>query len=590
MPLIPEEIISQVIDRSDIVEIVSNYVTLKKAGRNFKGLSPFNHEKTPSFVVSPDKQIFHCFSSGVGGNVVSFIMQMERLDFPEAIRFLARKHGIDIPESNISSSSGQKNIREAVFQVNGIAADYYHNILLSDKSADAAQAREYLKQRGVTLETVKKFKLGFALDRWDGLMQFLRPKNITLGIMEQAGLIIARDNKEGYYDRFRNRIIFPIADTQSRIRAFGARTQENTGAKYINSPETDVYTKGEYLYGFDLAKGAITQEDFAVIVEGYMDCIMPQQAGYPNIVASLGTALTQQQIRNLRRFTKNVIMLYDNDKAGEAAMIRSFDLLIEEGINVKVASLAKDEDPDSYIRKFGIESFRQKIDESKSLFDYKLQQLTSKYDARSVEGKAKICDEMLPTINRYAHAVKQAGYIQQLAASLDIPETVLGTELKKLQEGVRKPAQPDKVIPKKVEMPPRAVESGLLKLILEENELIQSIQNDVSVEDFQDSKIRSIISRLFDLFSQGKIINSLELINSLDDQETVRYITRLVTEEQVIVGDKEKIYRDYINRLKNDRVKVYRKELLEKIKAAEDAGDYNKLEILKQQFNQSIKN
>ncbi|MGE0268356.1 MAG: DNA primase [Candidatus Omnitrophota bacterium] len=590
MPLIPEEIILQVIDRSDIVEIVSNYVTLKKAGRNFKGLSPFNHEKTPSFVVSPDKQIFHCFSSGIGGNVVSFVMQMERLDFPEAVRFLARKHGIDIPERDISGGGGQKSNREIIFQANELAAAYYHDILLSDKSADVAQAREYLKQRGVTLETVKRFKLGFALDQWDGLMQHLRPKEITLGVMEQAGLIIARDNREGYYDRFRNRIIFPIADTQSRIRAFGARTQENTGAKYINSPETDVYTKGEYLYGFDLAKGAVTQNDFVVIVEGYMDCIMPQQAGYENIVASLGTALTQQQIRNLRRFTKNVIMLYDNDKAGEAAMIRSFDLLIEEGINVKVASLAKDEDPDSYIRKYGIELFRQKISESKNLFDYKLQQLGMKYDSQSVEGKAKICDEMLPTINRYTHSVKRAGYIQQLAVNLGISESVLGTELKKLQEGIRKPVQQEHIVTKKTETPPRAVESSLLKLLLEENDLIRSMQKDVNIEDFYDSKIRSIISRLFDLFSQGRAINSLELINSFDDQETVRFITRLVTDEQVISGDKGKIYRDCINRLKSDRVKGHRKELLEKIKAAEDAGDYNKLEVLKQQFNQSIKN
>lgn len=589
MPLIPEEIISQVKDRSDIVEIVSNYVTLKKAGRNFKGLSPFNHEKTPSFVVSPDKQIFHCFSSGIGGNVIVFIMQMERLNFPEAIRFLARKHGIEIPE-NYSENSGQRNNREIIFQINEIAASYYHDILLSDKSSAAAQAREYLKQRGLTLETVKKFKVGFALDQWDGLIQYLRPKNITLGVMEQAGLIIARDNKEGYYDRFRNRIIFPITDNQSRIRAFGARTQENTGAKYINSPETEIYTKGDHLYGFDLAKSSITQNDFAVIVEGYMDCIMPQQAGYENIVASLGTALTQQQIRYLRRFTKNVIMLYDNDKAGEAAMIRSFDMLIEEGMDVRVASLMKDEDPDSYIRKFGIDSFRKKLSESLGLFDYKLQQLSIKHDPQTVEGKAKICDEMLPTINRYTHAVKQAGYISRLAERLDIPENVLGVELKKLQEGLRKPVQPAVALTKKSVVPARAVESSLLKLLLEEAEYIPATLREVNLEDFQDSKIRNIISRLFDLFDQGKTPNSSDLINSFDDQETIQLISSLVTEDQVIVGDKEKIYRDCVIRIKKDRGKSQRKELLEKIKAAEDAGDHNKLEILRQQFNQSIKN
>ncbi|MBZ0165712.1 MAG: DNA primase, partial [Candidatus Omnitrophica bacterium] len=369
MPRIPDEIVERVRERSDIVEIVSQYVTLKRAGRNFKGLSPFNNEKTPSFVVSPDKQIFNCFSSGIGGNVFTFVMQMERVEFPDAVRLLARKHGIEIPEDQQGAGGTENKLREQIFAANNQAAEYYHELLLADSGAEVGRARDYLKNRGVSLETVKNFRLGFALDRWDGLIRCLQDKNVPLRVMEQAGLIKARQNKEGYYDCFRNRIIFPITDNQGRVRAFGARALDNEGAKYINSPETAVYTKGDHVYGFDVAKSVVTQEDMVVIVEGYMDCVIPQQAGFRNIVASLGTALTQQQVRNIRRFTRNVVMLYDNDKAGEAAMIRSFDLLIEEGMEVKVASLAPGEDPDSYIRKHGVEAFRERIDAALELFE-----------------------------------------------------------------------------------------------------------------------------------------------------------------------------------------------------------------------------
>src|SRR3989338_780926 len=335
MGRIPDEIVQQVIDRSDIVEVVSSYVPLKKAGRSFKALSPFNHEKTPSFFVSPDKQIFHCFSSGTGGNVVSFVMKMEHMEFPEAIRFLAERAGIHIPDEK-NEAPEKINLRQKIFEINTLARDYFYEILLTDKSAEVNEARQYLKDRGITLDTVKHFFVGYALDQWDGLIKYLRKKDIPLGLMEKAGLIIAREKDQGYYDRFRGRIIFPIADLQGKCRAFGARVLpkknsegEKETAKYINSPETLLYTKGQHLYGFDMARENIAANDEVVIVEGYTDCVIPFQNGISNIVASLGTALTVEQIRLLRRYTRNVTMLFDADVAGQLAMLRSLDILIE---------------------------------------------------------------------------------------------------------------------------------------------------------------------------------------------------------------------------------------------------------------------
>lgn len=592
MGRIPDEIVDQVKERSDIVEIVSGYVSLKRVGKDFKALSPFNNEKTPSFIVSPQKQIFKCFSSGIGGNVFTFIMNMERLEFPEAVRFLARKCGVEVPEDR-EYDAGASKLRDAIFDVNTQAAQFYHEQLLNDASPAAISARNYLKERGVTLETVKLFRLGFAPDSWDGFIRHMQNSSATLRMLEQAGLIKARQNKEGFYDAFRNRIIFPISDTQGRIRAFGARALENDGAKYINSPETAVYTKGNHVYGFDLAKAEVTQKDFVVIVEGYMDCVIPFQAGYSNIVASLGTALTQQQVRSIRRFTHNVVMLYDNDKAGEAAMIRSFDMLIEEGMNVRVASLEEGEDPDSFIRKYGVEAFEKQLENAIDLFDYKLRKLCVRFDPKSVQGKAKICDEMIPTIGRYPHAVKQTGYIQQLAKTLGIPERVLSLELNKHREGIRRPAVPVEEEPMpyvEPSLPPSKVESSLLRLLLEDQQYITATKQVLSTEDFADVKIRMIVSKIYELVDQGREVDSSDLVNRFEDQNIVRLIAQLATDDQIIAGDKDKIHRDCVARLKKDRVKSHRKELIEKMKQAQEAGDAEALERLKQQFYQLIKN
>ena len=604
MSFIPEDIIAQVLDRSDIVEVISAYVPLKRAGRNFKANCPFHNEKTPSFVVNPDKRIFHCFGCGVGGNAMTFVMNQEHLEFPEAVRFLAQKVGIVIPSSDDHQSRGNQ-IRQNIFQMNDAAAEFFHQILIADRSASAQAAREYLKSRGVSLEMVKKFRIGFTLDQWDGLMNFLRKKDFSLNGMEKAGLIIAKENRDGFYDRFRNRIMFPIFDVRTQCLGFGARALQDGVAKYINSPQTPVYTKGQHLYGFQLAKEAVGRRDSVIVVEGYMDFIIPFQGGVDNLVASLGTALTVEQVRLLRRYTRNVIMLFDADPAGESAMIRSLDVLIEEGMNVKVASLKAGEDPDSFVRTFGAEAFQEKIRQARSFFDFKLEHLMSQQDCKTIEGRARVATEMLALVDKFDNEVLRFGYLRRLGDALSIPEQALALELQKISQlsrkssGINNRISEDQALPTTAGQTPdaqmgwmkwgsRTVEYSLLKLILEEEELV-SLTQEVSLNDFQDENVRGIMEKIFYLRHQGKEANVSNLMNCFKDRaEILQKISQLMASDHFPSADKIKMFRDCIKRLKTDRVKLQRQNLSRQISHAEVSGDDYRVDQLKEQFNQLI--
>jgi len=591
MPLIPDEIVARIIEKSDIVETISVYVPLKQVGRNFKANCPFHNEKTPSFVVNPDKQIFHCFGCGAGGNVVSFIMKQDRLEFPEAIRLLAEKANIQIPQQT-STDKSAVSMKNELLKVCDAALQYFHKNLLFDKSSDAQKARDYLKNRKVSLDTVKQFQLGYVPQAWDSLLSYLRNAGFSIGVIEKAGLIIARDNRDGYYDRFRNRIIFPIFDVKSQSIAFGARTMESNEVKYINSPETPLYTKGQHVYGLHLAKQAISQKDFVIIVEGYMDCLTPYQAGVQNIVASLGTALTIDQIRLLRRYTRNVVFLYDMDAAGEAAMMRSLDTLIEEGMSVKVASLTEGQDPDSFVREAGVDAFYENVARALTVFDYKLKVLSGRYDANSVEGKAKITAEMLPTIKRFDDAVIRAGYLERLSKEINIPQHAITTEFKKIEakKDFTKPAAPQVV-----QEQYRMVEMSILKLLLEEETFISQTKEQVPLNNFQDTKVRQVISRIYDLFDQGISVSGINLISSFEDDDTQKMVSRLLADE-TLAGDKNKVHRDYVNRIKKNRIDLQIKSLMKQISESEHLENQSELEnllteltVLKKEYNQLTK-
>ncbi|MFH1360332.1 MAG: DNA primase [Candidatus Omnitrophota bacterium] len=587
MGLISEEIIAQVLDRSDIAETVGSYIPLKRAGRNFKACCPFHNEKTPSFVVNVQKQIFHCFGCGVGGNVVTFVMKQERIEFPEALRLLARKVNIEIPDASPADRQ-TLSLKEVLYSTNDCAVRFFHENLISSKEPSAVLAREYLKNRGLSLETVKKCKIGFALDQWDRLLNHLQAQKISLSFIEKAGLIVPQERGNGFYDRFRHRIIFPIFDVRLRCVAFGARAMKEGIAKYINSPETILYTKGQHLYGLHLAKNAIQEKDSVIVVEGYMDFLIPCQAGVENIVASQGTALTVEQIRLLRRYTKNIIMLFDTDKAGESAMVRSLDLLIDEGMNVKVTLLKAGEDPDSFVRKFGVKEFCDRLNQAKSLFDYKLNVLMGHYSHKTIEGKERIAAGLLPTIAKFKNAVVKFSYIKQLAEVLSVPEEALFLEMNKTLKGAQttdQPALTQSILLKHTQ----AVERDLLRLILHDESCMATVRECLSLSDFQDEEIRCVMATMFELAEKGKDITVNNLMSCIQDEHLAQMIAQLVALEHPLTDNKERMLQDYISVIKKNCLKRELKSLSLHIKQAEETGDAHRLDDFRRQYNQLIK-
>jgi DNA primase len=579
---IAQNILDDILSRVDIVEVISGYIPLKRAGRNFKANCPFHHEKTPSFMVSPDRQIYHCFGCQKGGNAFGFLMDYERLEFPEAVEILAKKAGVVLPEFKPEDSQSA-NLITQLYKINELAADFYQSFL---NSASGKLAQGYLKQRGIKEESIKAAKLGLAPERWDALLSSLRQKNFSLGLLEKAGLVLAKEGG-GFYDRFRNRLIFPIADIKSRVMGFGARVLDETLPKYINSPETMIYSKGRNLYGLHLAKEAIRDSDAVVIVEGYLDFMLPFQEGLKNIVASLGTALTQEQARLLKRFTHNVVMVYDPDKAGELATLRSLDIFIEEGMSVRVVTLPAGADPDLFVRKSGIANLQAKIKEAPGLFDYKLKVLKSRYNAKEIEGKAKISQEMLASINKFKNAILKSEYTRQLAEELNVKEDALLQELGKFKEERPYAGQDSTAAKKPLEINP--TEKLLIKLMLEEADFINRIKSDLEPADFRDERICRIVRLMFDLIDQGKAVEPHKLMNYLEGEDILQVICESSFLPEIPPDDKERVVDDCVQRLKHERLKFRRHQLHEEIKSAQHNGDEEKLHKLMREFHTLIK-
>ncbi|MCK9594429.1 MAG: DNA primase [Candidatus Omnitrophica bacterium] len=583
--LIDDNIINEILGRVNIVEVISEYIPLKKSGRNFKTNCPFHHEKTASFMVSVDKQIYHCFGCGAGGNVFNFLMQYERLQFPEAVELLAKKTGVTLPERK----QGQRNpsgVTTEVYRVNELAAEYYSANL---NAASGHAGREYLVKRGITKETAGLFRLGLASDKWDGLLNYLQVKSVSVSLMEKAGLVLPRDDG-GHYDRFRNRVIFTISDVKSQVVGFGARVLDNSLPKYINSPESPVYTKGKHLFGFDLAKEAVRAEDCIVVVEGNLDCIVPYQAGLHNIAASLGTALTSDQVRLIKRYTHNAVIMYDGDKAGEMATLRSLDIFVEEGMNVRVAALPAGFDPDTFVRKHGIDRLKEMIAKADNLFDYKMRVLKAKFDIRQIEGKAGISAEMLPTINKFANAILRSEYLKKLSLELNVSEDALMKEAGKASgaSGLRGAEQrPAAGISLQAANP---TEKLLVKFMLEETRIIAQLKEKIEPCDFQDTQISRIVSLMFDFVTAGRELKPNALINHLEDNN----LSQLLRETsfylpEVEYPDKDKVIEECVQRLKKNSLIKKKHRLQQEIKKAETERNENELNNLKEEFNRLIK-
>lgn len=561
--LIPQNILDQIQDRVDIVEVIGNYITLKRTGRNFKALCPFHHEKTASFVVNPDKQIYHCFGCGEGGNVFGFVMKFERLDFPETVKMLAKKAGVEVPAVTERTASSQTDY---LYKINELAGNYYHDIL--QKSPQALLARDYLTKRGIKSETVEKFKLGFALDLWDGFLNYARGKGIKEAALEKNGLVLP-GKERGYYDRFRGRLIFPIFNVKGQPVAFGARVLDKSLPKYINSPETPVYIKGYHLYGLNFAAEHIRNKDFCLIVEGYLDLITPYEAGFKNIVASLGTSLTIEQVKLIKRYTKNVVMVYDPDSAGEAATLRGLDLFIEEEMMVKVITLAPGLDPDDFIKQKGEKAFEEMINKALDLFDYKLGLLAAKYNIKDLVQKSKVVGEMLPTIAKIPNAVLKSGYIKRLAQRLSVGEDDLLSELKKVKKDYSYIPQAQEAKAKTQTVIPPA-EKILASLMLEDSVTISVVKSNLNVDDFSHAKIKKVVQKLFELDEQGEKFTAGKIMSHLEENGDI--IPELV-ETAECLGDRQKNLSDCISKLKKEKRKGKIELIQERIKLAQAKGD-----------------
>ena len=430
--MISRSTIDRVFETARVEEVIGEFVQLKKAGSNFKGLSPFTDEKSPSFMVSPVKQIWKDFSTGKGGNAVSFLMEHEHYSYPEAIKFLAKKYNIEIEETVQSDQEKeQMNERESMFLVSNFAKDYFHDVLLNSTQGKAI-GLSYFKERGFREDIIKKFDLGYCLDTWDSFTNEALKKGYDIKYLASTGVTIVRENKQ--FDRFKGRVMFPIHSMSGRILGFGGRTlsSDKKTAKYVNSPESDIYHKSKILYGIYQSKKEIAKQDNCFLVEGYTDVISFYQSGIENVVASSGTALTSDQIRLVNRLTKNITVLFDGDAAGIRASIRGIDLILEQGMNVKVVTFPDGEDPDSFAKKHSEVALRKYLEESSQDFiNFKVSLLMKEASNDPVK-KAGLIRDIVTSISKIPDSIQREVYVQECSRIMEISERVLFSELAQL--------------------------------------------------------------------------------------------------------------------------------------------------------------
>jgi DNA primase len=432
--MITKSTIDRIMEATDIVEVIGEFVQLKKRGANYVGLSPFANERTPSFTVSPAKGIFKDFSSGKGGSAITFLMELEKFTYPEALKWLAKKYGIEVEETvETIENKEEENRRESLMIVTAYAAKFFHESLLETEEGKSI-GLSYFKERGFNNDTIRKFELGYSPDQWEAFTGQALKDGYQQEFLEESGLSVKRDNGS-LYDRYRGRVMFPIHSFTGRVIAFGGRTlkSDKNVPKYVNSPESEIYHKSNVLYGLYFAKKAIRDEDNCFLVEGYADVLSVHQAGIENVVASSGTSLTVEQIRLIGRFTKNITILYDGDAAGIKASLRGLDMILEEGLNVKVVLFPDGHDPDSYVRNFGTSGFKKHIEDNKKDFILFKTDILLKEAGNDPLKKAEIIREIVESVAKIPDSIKASVFIKECSHLLKIDERALLSELNKMR-------------------------------------------------------------------------------------------------------------------------------------------------------------
>ncbi len=562
---IPDEVIAEVRSRADIVEVISEYLPLKKAGRNYSALCPFHPEKTPSFMVSSTKQVFHCFGCGTGGDIFGFVMKSESLSFPQAVKVLAKKFGVPIPQRRVSPSVKREiDRKEQLLKVNQLAMGYYRGLLFH---RDGTKAREYLRKRGIGKAVIEEHRLGYALHSWDGLVNHLQGKKVPLDLAQELGLVIPKKTG-GWYDHFRGRIIFPIFDLTGNVVGFGGRALDENSPKYLNSPESALYHKGQSLYGLHVAKGAIREKGLALIVEGYLDLLTLHQFRFKHAVATLGTAMTGSHIRLLKRFSNHFITIFDADASGAAATIRALPLFLEEEISCNVVRLPGKHDPDSYLQGGHRDEFQEMLLQAIPIFDFFVDEVLSRCDLASADGKARAIDEILPMLERIRNPIVRESYVKRLGERLVLKEEVIIDAIRTVpQKRERRREELKQAIHKK--MYPKTEET-ILEIMLRFNHLIPEIAEDGVLEDFENQQLKMVAKTLKEIYFEKGSVVIPDILAYVEDDELRNRIAKWAFLEGNFEGvSLDKTLRDCFRKVKMDKLKRDEDALLSRIREVE---------------------
>lgn len=577
-----EEIIDEVREKSDIVDVISPYVRLTKRGSNYVGLCPFHNEKTPSFSVNTERQCFHCFGCGVGGNSISFVMKYENLTFTEAVRQLADKAGMNLPEENYNPEYRKRaDLKTRLFDIYKEAAKFYYFQLRSDYGNFPM---EYLKNRGLSDETINAFGLGYSIKSANALYNYLKSKDYSDELMIKAELVTFKEGR-GIFDMFWNRVIFPIMDQNNKVIAFGGRVMGDGEPKYLNSRETDIFNKRRNLYGLNFAKHS--RQGYMLLCEGYMDVIALHQAGFTNAVASLGTSLTEEQARLISRYVKEVIITYDSDGAGVKAAIRAIPILKTAGIRTKILKLTPFKDPDELIKSAGREEFEKRIQNAENSFDFELYNIEKNYDLSEPEGKTEFLNRVAERLTEFEEELERENYIAAVAAKYFVSKDSLNRLVNKIGEA-REIRDTYKEAGERIKKNERVntADDGLIKtnrlllsFIADQPELYKRIKNIISENDFATPLYKDVARRIFMQIEQGKNPNIAEIISRYESGEDQAVVAAAFEEKfEVELGEeeRERAFREVV-------IKVRKAGLAEELKSL-DGKDMKKfIEITKKQ-------
>ncbi|MSU57343.1 MAG: DNA primase [Pedosphaera sp.] len=583
---IPDNLREQIRAASDIVDVIGGYVPLKRAGANFTALCPFHKEKTPSFNVNPQKQIFHCFGCHKGGDVFTFVKEYENIGFMDALRRLAERAKIPLEFDNAPGAQESRHLKDQLLQIHEQITQRWQSCLANEAAGQLA--RDYLAKRGVSAEAVKLFRLGAAPDAWDDTVNWAKSKGYDPALVEKAGLILKKEGAENHYDRFRGRLMFPICDEQGRVVGFSGRilSGDEKTAKYVNSPETPIFTKSKVFFGLDKSKRAILDAGFAIVCEGQLDLIACFMAGVQNIVAPQGTAFTEQHARIIKRYVDEVVLCFDSDNAGQNAAVRSLDSLLASGLAVRVAVVPAPHDPDSFIKANGGEAFQKLIEGAEGFFDYYLNRLCATNDLATDKGRTAVLRAMAEAVHKTGNTVLVDKHAQKTAHRLGVTPDAVRAEFKK-RPPVRAALEPagdetDETFEEAAEVTrPSAQEFWLLRLLFSNEDLVAWTAMHLQPDWVQHAAVREIVSRRLAAQSGETWTNLAAFLDECGSAEMQNLITEVVAEDRSLPNPEQQLA-DVVLRLRNLHLDRQIAALTHQISQPE-TGDAQRMEFLRQQ-------